>query len=101
MNFLATPLHISLFLIVCWFGLVPLQAQDKYYFPERGETWRSASPSAFGMDATAIDEAVAFAQANEYSGGVLCQCKLSELVRQQTFTFIDDVFIGSIFKYSV
>lgn len=46
----------------------PTLAQQTLYFPEQGQTWKSVSPSSVGMDDDKIQEAVQFAQENEYSG---------------------------------
>lgn len=50
--------------------LLPLAlgAQDNYYFPERGATWEAKAPQDMGMDAAKLQEAVDFAENNEYSG---------------------------------
>lgn len=39
-----------------------------YYFPERGATWESQSPSTFQINPTQLQAAVDFALANEYTG---------------------------------
>ena len=46
---------------------VTLTAQDKY-FPPRGADWEQRTPASLGLDATALQAAVDFAQTNEYSG---------------------------------
>ncbi len=38
------------------------------YFPERHEIWQTKSPESVGMDAMALQNAVIFAQENEYTG---------------------------------
>ncbi len=45
-------------------------AADKntYYFPEKGAEWATQSPTHYQIDPKALDKAVNFAQANEYSG---------------------------------
>lgn len=43
-------------------------AQPPAYFPERGAAWEERSPASLGLEPGAIAQAVAFAQANEYSG---------------------------------
>ncbi len=40
-------------------------AAQTVYFPEPGERWQRRAPAAVGMDAERLDEAVAFAKANE------------------------------------
>lgn len=44
-----------------------LHAQESY-FPEKGEEWELRSPEQFGFNQEKLDEAVQFAQENEYSG---------------------------------
>ncbi|SIQ06213.1 serine hydrolase domain-containing protein [Maribacter ulvicola] len=48
-------------------GFLNLQAQD-YYFPERNTEWEVKSPKDFKIKAAALQKAVDFASANEYSG---------------------------------
>lgn len=43
-----------------------LYAQSISYFPERGAQWDEKTPSSVGIDATLLQEAIDFAQANEY-----------------------------------
>jgi len=43
-------------------------AQDQYYFPERNAMWKEKPAKDFKIDVKAINEAVAFASTNEYSG---------------------------------
>lgn len=38
-----------------------------YYYPDRGADWQSISPRAAGIDSLLLHQAIAFAQANEYS----------------------------------
>jgi len=49
------------------FSLVA-QAQNSYYFPERNETWKEKTPASYSINKTHLDEAVKYAQENEYSG---------------------------------
>lgn len=60
-------MRLLLFFLICLLQTRALRAQDPY-FPERNETWRTMSPESAGMDAQALQKAVAFAQENEYSG---------------------------------
>lgn len=60
-------MRLLLFFLICLLQTHALQAQDPY-FPERNETWRTMSPESAGLDAQALQKAVAFAQENEYSG---------------------------------
>ena len=41
---------------------------QNYYFPERNVSWQEKNPSDYKIDASKLTEAVAFAEANEYSG---------------------------------
>ena len=43
-------------------------AQSSYYFPEKNANWEERKSSEFDINQTKIDEAVAFAMSNEYSG---------------------------------
>ena len=43
-------------------------AQSSYYFPEKNANWEERKSSEFDINQTRIDEAVAFAMSNEYSG---------------------------------
>ncbi|NND78869.1 MAG: serine hydrolase [Maribacter sp.] len=45
-----------------------LIAQDDYYFPERNVEWAERPPKDFGVNFNTLEEAVDFAQKNEYSG---------------------------------
>ncbi|WP_299899280.1 serine hydrolase [uncultured Aquimarina sp.] len=56
--------HIFTFL----FGLiVNLGISQELYFPERGN-WEEKSPSEFNINSNKLNEAIAYAEANEYSG---------------------------------
>ena len=48
--------------------LTGVSAQEKYYFPERNGDWSQKSPTALKIDSEKLQEAVSFAEANEYSG---------------------------------
>ena len=43
-------------------------SQNAYYFPARNAEWERRSPEVLGMNQSAVNEAVAFAEKNEYSG---------------------------------
>ena len=45
-----------------------LFGQSGYYFPERNATWDQITATDAGIKKAALDEAVTFAKANEYSG---------------------------------
>jgi CubicO group peptidase (beta-lactamase class C family) len=61
-TWLAIPLTITLSAASCF-----ASAQTADYFPAPNE-WQSKSASELGLNQMALDDAVAFAQANEYSG---------------------------------
>ena len=45
-----------------------LYAQGQFYFPERNAIWEEKEPSSFKINTVTLEEAVAFAKSNEYSG---------------------------------
>ncbi|QCX01797.1 serine hydrolase [Aggregatimonas sangjinii] len=49
-------------------GLGNVVAQDEYYFPEQNAIWEEKQPNAIKMNTKVLEEAVAFAESNEYSG---------------------------------
>ncbi len=53
-------------IITCTF--FPANAQQGLYFPEPGADWATKSPSDFGINATELERAVAYAESHEYSG---------------------------------
>jgi len=57
-----------LFQFVVLFALSALTAQSDPYFPERGALWQKRSAAELGWKTNALDQAVQFAQDNEYSG---------------------------------
>ncbi len=50
------------------FIVTPAYSQDNMYFPGRSGTWEKKEASAAGINGPALEKAVAFARANEYSG---------------------------------
>ena len=52
------------------FGLIyiSVNAQTSYYFPSKNSVWEQRSPKDFKIKNEALEEAVSFAKANEYSG---------------------------------
>jgi len=48
--------------------LVPVVALRAQYFPPAGATWEKVPPEKAGFSKTALQEAVDFALAHEYSG---------------------------------
>lgn len=55
-------------LAICFLVLNLSTAQEGYYFPDRNASWASAPPSVFNINEQELDEAVNFAENNEYSG---------------------------------
>ncbi|MCW5516310.1 serine hydrolase domain-containing protein [Muriicola sp. Z0-33] len=55
-------------LAICFLVINLISAQEGYYFPDRNASWASAPPSAFNINEQELDEAVNFAENNEYSG---------------------------------
>ena len=45
-----------------------VSAQHAYYYPEKGATWESKSPSEFGIESAALEKVIEFARSNEYTG---------------------------------
>lgn len=58
---------ISLRLCTAVFCLSVSAAAQTVYFPQPGEHWKSRTPAEAGMDAERLNEAIAFAKANESS----------------------------------
>ncbi len=54
---------LALLLLLGWMAI----AQDSY-FPEPNATWQTITTKQAGVDAALLDEVIAFAKANEYSG---------------------------------
>jgi len=60
-----TSLYFFLFILITWNNAL---SQDNVYFPERNTTWETTNPSNSGFNAIKLNEAIEFAEANEYSG---------------------------------
>ncbi len=59
------------FLILIAFGLVmisPEVCSQEYYYPERGGQWKTRTPEEIGINSEELEEAIVFAESNEYSG---------------------------------
>lgn len=65
-----TKRHLFTGIFILMLGLFggSLLAQNKYYFPPRGAVWQSKSPETMKVNKQQLGKAIAFAQANEYSG---------------------------------
>lgn len=48
-------------------SILPLSGQNNYYFPERGQ-WEARTPESMSISSAELQEAIDFAEANEYSG---------------------------------
>lgn len=58
--------QLLLFLLF-YLYILPLSGQNNYYFPERGQ-WETRTPESMEVSSTKLQEAINFAEANEYSG---------------------------------
>ncbi len=58
--------NLFIFLILLW--LEPIAAQVPYYFPEKNGPWTQKEPQDFKIDAKLLQEAISFAETNEYTG---------------------------------
>ena len=63
---------------------IHLQAQGTY-FPERNANWEQVAPAKATMNATALDEVIAFAKANEYSGSRDLRIAILEGFKREPF----------------
>ncbi len=63
--------YLSLFLFsLCLLSFSALsgQVEKGLYFPGKGKQWETKNPEEFGIDAKLLQQAVEFAQANEFKG---------------------------------
>ncbi|NND09718.1 MAG: serine hydrolase [Flavobacteriaceae bacterium] len=60
-----TSLYFFFFILITWNHAL---SQNSVYFPERNTTWETQDPSDSGFNAIKLNEAIEFAEANEYSG---------------------------------
>ncbi|RZV66802.1 MAG: class C beta-lactamase-related serine hydrolase [Flavobacteriaceae bacterium] len=58
-------LYLFFFILITWNHAL---SQNSVYFPERNTTWETQDPSDSGFNAIKLNEAIEFAEANEYSG---------------------------------
>ena len=54
---------INLFLFIS-----SIYAQNTFYFPDRNEEWKVKDPSYYKIDGKKLNDAIAFAESNEYNG---------------------------------
>jgi len=59
---------VRFYAILVLLTTLALPAISQSYYPDRGKTWESKQPREQGLDAAKLAAAVAFAEANEYSG---------------------------------
>jgi len=58
----------SLIIIPLILFIGAIYAQNTFYFPERNEEWIEKDPSEYKMNVKGLNDAIAFAETNEYSG---------------------------------
>jgi len=73
-------LFTGLFLFI--FSTLPAQ---KLYYPEKNKSWETKSPKEVGINPVKLDEAMAFAKANEYSGNVDLRIAIYESFKNEPF----------------
>ena len=66
-------------------GMPAVCAQQDWYYPPRGAVWETRQPGDFGMDAAALQQAVEFAGAHEYSGSRDLRLAILEGFRQEPY----------------
>lgn len=67
------------------FAAVNLQAQTGWFYPDRVTPWEMQSPQSLGVDKAELDKAIAFAEANEYSGSRDLRVAILEGFKQEPF----------------
>lgn len=60
-------MKLKYFILFIFIGLLNVKAQD-YYFPKANAEWEQKSPQYFKIKETQLNNAITFAEANEYSG---------------------------------
>ncbi|WP_339835305.1 serine hydrolase [uncultured Maribacter sp.] len=60
-------MKLKYFILFIFIGLLNVNAQD-YYFPKANAEWEQKSPQSFKIKETQLNNAITFAEANEYSG---------------------------------
>ena len=66
-------------------GVPAVLAQQDWHYPLRGAAWETRLPGDFGMDAGALQQAVAFAESHEYSGSRDLRIAIVEGFRQEPY----------------
>lgn len=61
-------LKTTLFLMFAFAGVAGAVAQKDWHYPLRGAEWATRRPADLGLDAEALQAAVAFAEGHEYTG---------------------------------
>ncbi len=70
--------------VVAMIWLSTLAIHGQTYFPDRG-TWETKAPSEVGMNNSAVQDAVSFAQNNEYSGSVDLRIATYEAFKREPY----------------
>jgi len=66
-------------------GMLATRAQQDWYYPTRGADWETRQPGDFGIDASTLQQAVAFAESHEYSGSRDLRRAILEGFQQEPF----------------
>lgn len=72
------------------FLFLPLQTTiaQKSYYPEKNKVWEAKTPAEVGIDQTVIDNAIKFANDNEYSGSKDMRINILEGFKREPFISI-------------
>ncbi|MEM8893255.1 MAG: serine hydrolase, partial [Bacteroidota bacterium] len=74
----------SIFCVALFALLITSQLHAQSYFPDRG-SWETKEAREVGMNANALQEAVDFAESNEYSGSVDLRIATYEAFRREPY----------------
>ena len=61
-------MKIFLIIIPLTLFLSTIYAQNSFYLPERNKDWIEKDPSEYKINVKELNDAISFAEANEYSG---------------------------------
>ncbi|MEQ9301004.1 MAG: serine hydrolase [Cyclobacteriaceae bacterium] len=75
---------LKLLIVAGLFLILGTTGNAQTYFPDRGE-WESKAPNEVGMNANAVQDAVSFAENNEYSGSVDLRIATYEAFRREPY----------------
>lgn len=76
--------YLKLFAFLLFCSLVSYSSNAQDYFPPRG-SWQEQSPASQSMDAAKLQQAVDFAEANEYSGSRDLRIAIVQGFRREPF----------------